>query len=382
MTSNSPEDTILWNQPLGMEPQKEMLAAALERDRLAHTLLFHGERENGSEALAIHLMRQLLCNETGVAPCEHCPNCLKTRSLSHPDLMVVFPLPSGGDSGNGSDKAREQYSEQIRRETTGKAANLYHRMEVENGRAILLDQIRSVRRFAGMKSYEGGNRVILLFDAHLMNRNAQNALLKLAEEPPANLYLLLVTDQPSTLLPTIVSRCQSLLVPPQPAATITAALTAAGTPETEAAVIARLADGSPGRAIRMLQAEKETLQEAIDFLRLVLGNDSAALAARLSELTRNRDRDGCRRLFRQLLTWFRDLQIMAAAPTGSNWIRHAEAGETLSRFAEAYVVEPVGEMITLLEEYIDRLEKNLYLNNLLFTLVFDLRRRIRRRQRA
>ena len=74
--------------------------------------------------------------------------------------------------------------------------------------------------------------------------------------------------------------------------------------------------------------------------------------------------------------------IMAAAPTGSNWIRHAEAGETLSRFAEAYVVEPVGEMITLLEEYIDRLEKNLYLNNLLFTLVFDLRRRIRRRQRA
>ena len=71
------------------------------------------------------------------------------------------------------------------------------------------------------------------------------------------------------------------------------------------------------------------------------------------------------------------LQEISADP--EKWIRHQEAATTLTRFVEAYDTGQVGDLITLLEDYIDRIDKNLYLNSLLYSLVFDLRSWIKRR---
>lgn len=373
-------DHLSWTTPLGLETRISMLAVAQERDRLAHTLLFQGERGNGSEALAIYLMRRLLCSNPGEAPCENCPNCRKTGELAHPDLMIIFPLPAvSSDGGSRGEQPHEQFSQQIRRELARKASNHYYQLEVENGRGILLDQIRSLRRFAGMKSYEGGNRVVLIFDAHLMNLNAQNALLKLAEEPPDNMYLLLATDQPNALLPTIISRCQSLYVPPQSVTAIQEALAVNGVPPVDAERLARLADGNTGKAIAMLQEEEDSIQDTIDLLRLVLGNDTAGLASRLGELTRNRDRKATRQLLTRLIEWIRDVHLQEVTSAESEWIRNRDALPVLTRFVAAYDTGQAGELITLLEEYIARIDKNLYLNSLLYALVFDLRHLIQRR---
>jgi DNA polymerase III subunit delta' len=357
-----------------------MLSAALKRGRLAHTLLLHGKRGFGSEALAIQLMRILLCKQQSDSACDLCPNCLKSGELAHPDLKVLFPLPAlKGGSDDNRDQLLEQFSHLIRRELTAKSHNHYYHMQVENGRGILLDQIRALRRFASMKSYEGGNRVVLIFDAHLMNVNAQNALLKLAEEPPADLYLVLVTSQPNSLLPTIVSRCQSLFVPPQTQQSIEQALLDNSVPPDTASRLARLADGDLGRAIAMVQEEENSIDDTIAFLRLALGNDTAGLTAHLSELTRNRDRAGCRLLLTRLIEWIRDVQLQEISDHPDRWIRHQEAATVLSRFVAAYDTGPIGDLTSLLEDYIDRIDKNLYLNSLLYSLVFDLRSRIKRR---
>lgn len=380
MTRNGVDTQLKWNSPLGMSKQLDMLSAAISRGRLAQTLLIHGKRGYGSEALAIQLMRILLCKQQSDSACDLCPNCLKSGELAHPDLKVLFPLPAlKGGSDDNRDQLLEQFSHLIRRELTAKSHNHYYHMQVENGRGILLDQIRALRRFTSMKSYEGGNRVVLIFDAHLMNTNSQNALLKLAEEPPSNLYLLLVTSQPNALLPTIVSRCQALLVPPQPQQSIEQTLLANGASTADASRLARLADGDMGRAITMVQEEEDSIDDTIAFLRLALGNDTAGLTAHLSELTRNRDRVGCRLLLTRLIEWIRDVQLQEISADPEKWIRHQEAATTLTRFVEAYDTGQVGDLITLLEDYIDRIDKNLYLNSLLYSLVFDLRSWIKRR---
>jgi len=363
-----------------MSKQLDMLSAAITRGRLAQTLLLSGKRGYGSEALAIQLMRILLCRQQSDSACDLCPNCLKSGELAHPDLKILFPLPAlKGSSDDNRDQLQEQFSHLIRRELISKSLNHYYHMQVENGRGILLDQIRALRRFASMKSYEGGNRVVLIFDAHLMNDNAQNALLKLAEEPPANLYLILVTSQPNALLPTIVSRCQTLLVPPQTQQSIEQALVANSVPADSASRLARLADGDMGRAIAMVQEEEDSIDDTIAFLRLALGNDTAGLTAHLSELTRNRDRAGCRLLLTRLIEWIRDVQLHEISVNPERWIRHQEASVVLTRFVAAYDTGMVGDLTSLLEDYIDRIDKNLYLNSLLYSLVFDLRSRIERR---
>jgi DNA polymerase-3 subunit delta' len=103
---------------------------------------------------------------------------------------------------------------------------------------------------------EGGWRVAVIDAADEMNRNAANAVLKILEEPPARAALLLVAHAPGRLLPTIRSRCRRLDLHPLPEATV-AALMGDYLPDVaaaERAALARLADGSVGRALELARA--------------------------------------------------------------------------------------------------------------------------------
>ena len=120
---------------------------------------------------------------------------------------------------------------------------------------IVVDDIRALNKFFGLSATDGGRRVVIVDAADDMNISAANALLKMLEEPPARTTLLLVSHQPSRLLPTIRSRCR------------TAALCAAGATRTcrrrwrrqapscrsrPADHLAALANGSVGAALRLL----------------------------------------------------------------------------------------------------------------------------------
>jgi DNA polymerase-3 subunit delta' len=83
-----------------------------------------------------------------------------------------------------------------------------------DGAEIKVDAIREIGRFAFTTSQRGGRKVVVLESAHLLNRNAANALLKTLEEPPDNTFVLLASCHPSRLLPTIRSRCQRFVIRP------------------------------------------------------------------------------------------------------------------------------------------------------------------------
>ncbi|MHC0054918.1 DNA polymerase III subunit delta' [Actibacterium sp. D379-3] len=116
---------------------------------------------------------------------------------------------------------------------------------------ITVDEVRRLKGFFALSATDGGRRVVIVDAADEMNPNAANALLKLLEEPPENTTLLLISHQPSRLLPTIRSRCRELRLGTLPPDAMAQALRAAGADVTDATALAALSGGSVGEAIRL-----------------------------------------------------------------------------------------------------------------------------------
>ncbi|NIZ14041.1 DNA polymerase III subunit delta' [Phaeobacter sp. HF9A] len=143
---------------------------------------------------------------------------------------------------------------------------------------IVVEDVRVLNKFFGLSSAEGGHRVVIVDSADEMNPNAANALLKMLEEPPARTTLLLISHQPSRLLPTIRSRCRTLRLGALGPEDMQAALTQAGAElPADPTHLAALAAGSVGAAMRLL---------ALDGLKLY--GELVALADSLPRLDRQR----------------------------------------------------------------------------------------------
>lgn len=147
--------------------------------------LLHGHSGIGKRAFAEHLVQALLCenNQTQTLPCGQCTSCHLFAQHSHPDFFVLTPPAADGDSTN---RKRPQ---------------------------IKVAEVRAVLDFAHLSSHRGGRRVVLVNPAESMNPQAANALLKVLEEPPAQVIFILVSNHKDRLLPTIRSRCRALALP-------------------------------------------------------------------------------------------------------------------------------------------------------------------------
>lgn len=117
---------------------------------------------------------------------------------------------------------------------------------------IVVEDIRELKGFFNLSASDGGRRVVIVDSADEMNTNAANALLKVLEEPPKDTTILLVSHQPSGLLPTVRSRCRELRCSALTAEDMAGAMSAAGSdPGADAAALAELAAGSVGEAARL-----------------------------------------------------------------------------------------------------------------------------------
>ncbi len=145
---------------------------------------------------------------------------------------------------------------------------------------ITVDDVRALHPFFGMTAALGAWRIAIVDSADALNRNAANALLKLLEEPPARTLLLLVAHAPDRLLATIRSRCTRLTMRPLGAQDMQRVLSDQGvvlTPEDAPAVTA-LAEGSPGRAIALIEGGGlETYREVLELMENMPALDPKAL---------------------------------------------------------------------------------------------------------
>ncbi len=120
---------------------------------------------------------------------------------------------------------------------------------------IRVDEVRKLKSFLHLSAADGGRRVVIVDAADELNVAAANALLKLLEEPPAGATLLLISHQPSGLLPTIRSRCRELRLVPLSTDDLARALEQAQVDAADPAALAALAGGSAGEAIRLVNLD-------------------------------------------------------------------------------------------------------------------------------
>lgn len=157
----------------------DRICRAIDADRLGHALLLQGRSGVGKSAFVDALAARLLCEGAPAdTACGHCRSCALLAAGSHPDLSRVV-IPEG---------------------KTG----------------IGIDQIRELIEYFTLVSHYGRRKIAILRPADAMNRATANALLKVLEEPPAGALLILETARPETLLPTLRSRCQRLVLEAAP----------------------------------------------------------------------------------------------------------------------------------------------------------------------
>jgi len=154
-----------------------------ERTRLPNAWMLTGLAGIGKSAFAEHLAKSLLCDAPGTdySPCGQCESCRWFELGSHPDFRRLTPLVE-------DDEAKDKVSRKLP--------------------VIKIEAVRELIEFAHLTSHRNGQRVVLVEPAEALNPAAANALLKILEEPPADVLFLLVAHAPQRLLPTIRSRCR------------------------------------------------------------------------------------------------------------------------------------------------------------------------------
>lgn len=236
-----PRDT---SRVFGQEAAEQGFLEAYTTGRLHHGWLMTGPRGTGKATMAYRIARFLLSQpmESGdsLFGAPEIPTSLETdpehpvaRRMAAGAEPSLFVLRRGGAGSTESDQQKNFEA--------GKFA-----------KDIRVDDVRKLNGFFNLSASEGGRRVVIVDAADEMNVQAANALLKRLEEPPANATLLLISHQPSRLLPTIRSRCRELRFAPLSEDDMAAAL-AQALPDTQLdqAALAALTSGSVGEAIRL-----------------------------------------------------------------------------------------------------------------------------------
>ncbi len=225
-----PRETL---QLHGQQAAEATFLTAFNANKLHHGWLITGPRGIGKATLAWRIARFLLANPATAdglfgdglpAPdnldiaTDH-PLNARITALSEPALYLLRPIWD-------ADKKR-----------------------LKSG--ITVDEVRKLKGFFNLSAADGGRRVVIVDSADDMNVSAANALLKLLEEPPADATILLVSHQPSRLLPTIRSRCRELRCTTLSADDMARAMTATGADNTDSKALAELSGGSAGEAVRL-----------------------------------------------------------------------------------------------------------------------------------
>ncbi|MDR0807879.1 MAG: DNA polymerase III subunit delta' [Gemmobacter sp.] len=294
-----PRETV---RLVGHEAAQESFLSSFRAGRLHHGWLITGPRGVGKATLAWRLARFLLAvpeddggmfapppPETLDIPDDH-PVARRLVALSEPGLYLLR-----------------------------RGLNLTETMPAQE---ILVGEVRRLKDYFALSAADGGRRVAIIDSADEMNMQAANALLKLLEEPPAGVVFLLISHQPSRLLPTIRSRCRELRLVPLPAEQMAQALEQAGTPAEDPQAMAELAGGSVGAAIRLANLDGMAFYE--DLLAVLSGlprMDRAKLLA-LSESGSGKGREQHFDLAVTLI----DLLLARLARSGTTGVLPLEAG--------------------------------------------------------
>ena len=309
--------------------EKEKLLSEIASGKLSHAYLIEGGEGCGKTYFARFAAAAVLC--TGdKPPCGKCPSCVKALAGSHPDLFYFSP---------------------------------------DKKASMGVETVRDIKKSLFFMPNDDDRKVYIIDDAQKMTVQAQNALLKFIEEPPASVLFFIVADKKESLLPTVVSRTRIISLAPSDNADIRRFLMSeskkSGGEQIDEAI--NMAEGSPGKALKLLCRDfSRQRQLCLDFMPVLVSTSKSDAMAFLLSMKLNRD--GVKEFFTLLMTALAD--VMNA--------RFGRATRLLSRDAAAEYAKSITDrknayLFDLATEAVVRAGENANINLLLMTFAAKLK---------
>ena len=368
---------------INQQEVKQQLVELIQHNRLSHALLFLSKEGNGALSLALALAQYLTCERTTdhsrqtTAPsllfeessqpssverglwsdsCGTCPSCIKANQLVHPDIHYSYPVVTkkSGTPPLSVDYITE-WREFVNNYPYGNVYDWLQFIGAENKQGnITANECNDIIHKLSLKSFESEYKVLIMWMPEYLGAEG-NKLLKLIEEPPPNTLFILVAENETLLLPTIVSRCQMIKIPMLETTDIESALIDNKIDPLKARQVAATAEGNYREALQLLQHAEEDWQGILrDWLNSIIKTGPIAQTKWVEETSRlGREKQ------KQFLRYFNHLleQSIRSKIMGSNIHlpdNEKDFADRLNRLADISQQQAIIEELDRATYYIER----------------------------
>ncbi len=319
---------------IGQQQVKNHLQSAIKQNNISHAYIIYGEKGSGKRTLSDAIAQTIQCENRNdnMDACEICKSCMQAKSHNHPDIKYI---------------------------THEKAS-------------ISVDDIRiQLNNDISIKPYSSNYKIYIIPDSNKMTEQAQNALLKTIEEPPAYAVIILITDNISGLLPTIQSRCVTLNLKPLSNNEIAGYLTTHLKLEPERAQIAAgFCQGNMGKAIRF--ASSADFQEMKEEILSLLKSIDTMEITEITSVIRNFSKNNINDYLDLMLLWYRDV-LMFKVTKDTNLLLYQGEYKTISKQASTHGYEDIEKIIKAIDKAKTRLDANVNFEIVMELLVLALK---------
>lgn len=259
---------MLFADVIGLNDTKQKLLHSLHSGKVPHAQLFVEREGSGALALALATATYLHCEQKQENDsCGVCNACKKNEKLIHADVHFSFPFVTNKEKRK---ELANDYIAEFRKFVLQNVYNTHYNWlesisDGENKQGnISVKECHEIIRKLTLTCFESDKKVMILWMAEFLQKEG-NTLLKLIEEPPPNTYILLIAHDEARVLPTILSRCQTLRLPKIEHTAIEQYLLKNNIDAVRAKQIARQADGNVNEVLQRMHseahAEFETLRK-------------------------------------------------------------------------------------------------------------------------
>ena len=305
---------------IGQEQIKEHLCNAISSGKVSHAYIINGERSSGKEFIARVFAMALQCEKEGVEPCEECHSCKQALGNNQPDIIYV-----------GHEKPNTIGVEDIRTQINGDI---------------------------GLKPYSSPYKIYIMNEGEKMTVQAQNALLKTLEEPPAYAVILILTTQMEVLLPTIISRCVVLNMKPVADALVKKYLTEElGVSDYKANICVAFARGNIGKAKLLASSEEfeKVKDEAVTLVKYINDMETSEIVKAIKKITEYKF--DVNDYLDILSAWYPDVLLFKATKDVNSLIFKEEI-QQIMRVSDRSTYEGIETIVNALQQAKRRLEAN------------------------
>ncbi len=354
---------------VGQNETKAWLLETSKAGRISHAQLFLGKGVVGKFALALAYAQYINCsNKQAYDACGTCPSCVKYNQLSHPDLYFSFPVNTGHVKDSSKNLICPMFNnywvEYLKESRFYPQLQTWYKkigMSSQQGR-INVGEARRIVQDMSYKPVESSYKVLIIWQADKMNIQAANLLLKFFEEPPKHTLIFMISDEKDKLLPTVLSRFQTVEVPKIASFDLLnyAKKNYPKSTETELKSLVKLAHGDLYKLQQLVEAQSEMEQYFVMFqtwMRMCYKKGSLEEIKGFVENISKLSKEAQKQFLRYALDMIRACLLINYGHPALQQLNTYEA-EWLNNFAPFVHINNAIPMSTKIEASITELERN------------------------